>query len=90
MKQKKIENNKSAALDKFENYLTHLHEVEYGDFKRKLSLYILRLEQAYGANANIQVKKLFNEMREKAIYNPTGNIEITRVEIMDLAKKLPH
>ena len=77
----------TAAVEKFEYYVKHLHEVEYGDFKRKLSLYILRLEQAYGNNSP-QVKKLIKDMREKAIYSPTGNIEMTRAEILEMAKKI--
>lgn len=74
------------AIVKFVNLLENLHEVEYGDFKRKLSLYILRLEQGYGSSP--MVKQVVKKMRDRVIYDPDGNIENTRAEVLEIVKEL--
>ena len=86
-----IEDNMSqnSAIEKFENYVKNLHEIEYGDFKRKLSLYILRLEQGYGKK-DARSQKIFHQMRDKTIYNADGNIDNSRAIVLDLAKSLKH
>ncbi|MCB9024922.1 MAG: hypothetical protein H6625_01275 [Bdellovibrionaceae bacterium] len=79
--------NQDLAIEKFENYVGNLYEIEYGDFKRKLSLYILRLEQGCD-NTSPKVARVIKKMREKVIYSPDGNIENTRAEVLDLVKEL--
>ena len=79
--------NKETAINEFIERLENLHEVEYGDFKRKLSNYILRLEQGLQTHDS-KSESLFRTMRNKAIYNPSGNIEETRLDTIELAEKL--
>ena len=75
------------VVEKFEQQVQWLHEVEYGDFKRKLSLYILRLQQGLQSNRP-KVVELIESMRDTVIYNPVGDIEITRAKVLDTVEKL--
>jgi hypothetical protein len=74
-------------ITKFENSVKNIHEIEYGDFKRKLSLYILRLEQSLGSK-NKKSHFYISQMKEKVIYNPEGNIDIARDIILEITKKM--
>ncbi len=81
----------NSPISKFRHYVKDLHEIEYGDFKRKLSLYILRLEQGLpksDAQTNSQSRRIISAMREIAIYNPQADIDTVREEILDLANQL--
>ena len=76
------------AVQNFIEQVRWLYEPEYGDFKRKLGLYIQRLEEANptltkGANA-----KLLANMKQSVVYSPSGDIEATRKEVIQLAHQL--
>jgi len=79
--------DKEILVDSFYKQIQNLHEVEYGDFKRKLSLYLLRLEQGLTPTSP-EVQTLINEMREFVIYSPDGNIENARAEVLDTSEKI--
>lgn len=77
------------SLDKFKQYVTQLHEIEYGDFKRKLSLYVMRLEESLPAQ-DILAQRVVATIRDRIIYNPRPGIDIdvAKLEVLDLVKRL--
>lgn len=76
------------AVQKFIDQVRWLYEPEYGDFKRKLGLYIERLEEAHPELASGKAKDVFANMKSKVIYNPNGNIELTRRQVLEMANQL--
>lgn len=72
------------AVTEFKNHIRWLYEPEFGDFKRKVSLYLERLQQAAPAVSKNTVEKI----RETALYNPNGDIESTRRQILELSERL--
>ena len=72
------------AVKNFIDQVRWLYEPEYGDFKRKLGLYIERLEEACGGTA----AKVLADMKTKVVYNPNGDIEATRRMVIQLAHEL--
>lgn len=80
-------------LQKFIEQVRWLYEPEYGDFKRKVSLYIERLEEALPAHGDASLtKKVLEDMRTQVVFNPTGDIESTRRQVIQMAHGLlgPH
>lgn len=75
----------NPQVTEFIKRLENLYEVEYGDFKRKVGLYINRLEQGV---TGPQSKSVINEMRNTVLYGPIADIEIVREKTIALAKKL--
>lgn len=77
------------AITEFESKVTHLYEAEYGDFKRKLGLYITRLEQDMGQQLTGQGRIQIDELKHQLIYSPeTTNIEQARTMALELAQSL--
>lgn len=76
------------AVQQFIDQVRWLYEPEYGDFKRKLNLYIQRLEEAHPSFKDGQGKKVLADMKTKVVYNPNGDIESTRREVIQLAARL--
>lgn len=64
-----------------------LHEAEYGDFKRKVGLYVHRMAEQLNGELNNVVKDL-DEMMIKVVYQPTGDVEATRQYALDKAKTI--
>ena len=77
----------TPVVSEFVYKVENLHEIEYGDFKRKLSNYILRLEQGLNSK-DPQVKSILRSLRNKIIFNPNGDIESSRADALELAEKL--
>lgn len=76
------------AVKNFVNQVRWLYEPEFGDFKRKVGLYIERLEQAApGFNKGVG-RELLQNMKTTAVYNPNGDIESTRRMVIELAERL--
>lgn len=75
------------VIDQFLQKVQGLHEVEYGDFRRKLGLYINRMEQGLGY-PNGEARALIAEMRQIVIYNPKPEIDWVREETIEIANKL--
>lgn len=76
------------ALKKFIDQVRWLYEPEYGDFKRKVGLYIERLEAAHPELTSGEAKTVIASMRSTVIYNPNGDIEVTRRQVIQLAHEL--
>ena len=80
--------NDQEALKTFIEQIRWLYEPEYGDFKRKVGLYIQRLEEKHPELAQGLAKDVLAEIKTKVIYNPSGDIEATRRQILQMAHEL--
>ena len=76
------------AVQQFIDQVRWLYEPEFGDFKRKLGLYIQRLEEAHPSFKNGNGGKVLENMKTTVVYNPNGDIEATRREVIQLAAQL--
>ena len=76
------------AVKLFIDQIRWLYEPEYGDFKRKVNLYIERLEEAEPSVKNGAGEKVLASMRSIVVYSPNGDIESTRREVIQLAAQL--
>jgi hypothetical protein len=76
------------VLLKFIDQVRWLYEPEYGDFKRKVGLYIQRLEESAPALKKGQSRKVLDNMKSAAMFDPNGDIESTRRKIIQLAHEL--
>ena len=76
------------AVRQFIEQVRWLYEPEYGDFKRKVGLYIQRLEEAEPQLKSGRGKQVLEEMRTAVVYNPNGDIEATRREVLKMAQEL--
>jgi hypothetical protein len=77
-------------LQYFINRVEKIYEVEYGDFKRKISQYVQRLEKSLpaAAQANPANRKIIGEIRRRVVYDPRPDIELARAEVIELAKQI--
>jgi hypothetical protein len=75
----------NSQVSEFIQRVENLYEVEYGDFKRKVGLYINHLDQGVSGSQN---KALINEMRHAVLYGPIADIEIIRDKTISLAKNI--
>ncbi len=76
-------------LQKFIDQVRWLYEPEYGDFKRKVGLYIERLEESLPqSNAGQSTKKVLADMKSTVVFNPNGDIEATRRQVIQMAHGL--
>jgi hypothetical protein len=76
------------AVQQFIDQVRWLYEPEFGDFKRKLGLYIERLEEAYPELTKGTQKGVLANMKSTVIYNPNGDIEDTRRQVIQMAHEL--
>ena len=81
------EGKSAESVEAFIHKVEWLHEIEYGDFKRKLSLYIRRLEEDLSGQ-NLLVQKIIAEIRDRVIYNPASDIEGSRLLTLNLAERI--
>jgi hypothetical protein len=75
----------SEQVSEFIKRVENLYEVEYGDFKRKVGLYINRLEQDF---KDPQSRQVIQEMRQVVLYGNHPDIETAREKTLQLARKL--
>lgn len=65
-----------------------LQEVEYGDFKRKVNLYINRLMEQL-KNTSPEVKELAEQIRHKVVFDPTEpDVERAREFVVTTGQKM--
>ena len=69
-----IELAKSDFVDKVQR----LHEIEHGDFKRKVGQYLSSFESSLNEADRRSHADFFGEVRARVIYSPDGNIDQTR------------
>lgn len=77
--------SEQESVQQFIDQVRWLYEPEFGDFKRKLGLYIQRLEEAH---PSFKGGKVLENMKTTVVYNPNGDIEATRREVIQLAAEL--
>lgn len=80
--------NDQEAIRQFIEQIRWLYEPEYGDFKRKVGLYIQRLEEANPQLKRGPSARVLGEMRTVVVYNPNGDIEATRRQVLQMAQEL--
>lgn len=79
------------AVKEFVEKIQWIHEVEVGDFRRKLGLYLNRLEQRTPKEQQTaEFRKITSQIRLDYIYCSDGDLEKSRVEVVELAEKLLH
>ncbi len=80
--------NDQEAVRQFIEQIRWLYEPEFGDFKRKVGLYIQRLEEAQPQLKTGRAKQVLEEMRSVVVFNPNGDIEATRRQVLKMAQEL--
>lgn len=78
----------TQTLQKFIDQIRWLYEPEFGDFKRKVGLYIQRLEESDPNLRKGQAGKVLETMKTAVMYDPSGDIESTRRKVLQLANEL--
>ncbi len=73
------------SLENFEKKTRLLYEIEIGDFKRKILLYINRLEEDLGEKSHLFH---LDGLREILICNETVDIESLRARLLEKTKDL--
>lgn len=76
------------ALKNFIEQIRWLQEPEFGDFKRKVGLYIQRLLESTPALQRGAAGKAISEIKMEVIYNPNGDMESTRRRVLEIAEKV--
>ena len=71
----------NPLIQEFINKVTTLQEVDIGDFRRRLSLYITRLEEDLQAQGKI--KSTLNEIQYIALYKHYSDIESLRNTVLE-------
>ncbi len=71
---------RAQAIDGFMSTVGELYEKDYGDFMRRVVLYLERLVQESGAGP--QEKKALLEIKSYLVYNPNFDIESTRNRVL--------
>ena len=74
------------AIDDFIQKVNGVHVVEYGDLKRRVGHYIVRLEEILPATPSVQ-KKIF-EMRNTLIYNCKDDIDMATAQVTEWAREM--
>lgn len=80
--------NDQEAVRQFIDQVRWLYEPEFGDFKRKLGLYLERLEESNPSLKSGRPKEILDEIKTSVVYNPNGDIEVTRRQVIKMAQEL--
>ena len=70
--------NNQSDISKFVDQIRFLHEPEYGDFKRKVGTYLLRLQQELDMDSQKRVIDLLEKILQEVIFSATGDVEQAR------------
>lgn len=76
------------SIHSFINQIKWLYEPEYGDFKRKVGLYIQRLEETVPTLKKGTSAKIMETMKNAVLFDTNGDIEATRRKVLQLAHEL--
>ena len=76
------------AVKNFINQVEWLHEAEYGDFKRKVSLYLHRLHDSLKGHLSPEQEQIVQSVKHQLLYKTSGDIEETRRRVIDEIEKL--
>lgn len=79
----------NSQIQDFIEKVRWLYEPEYGDFKRKLGLYLERLQGDLGPKGREpRIQNKFSDIRNRVIFQPTGEVESTRNQALSWAEEL--
>lgn len=74
-----------AAIMELCEKVKWLQEPEFGDFKRKIGLYLDQTKESLGpSEANL--KKNLDELKYQVVYAPNGDMEATRALVISKLK----
>jgi len=71
-------NREVQVVQEYADKIDRLVEVEYGDFKRKIGQYLIRLSEALGAHRNTEVRRAIDDLRTHVVFDPNQDIEAAR------------
>jgi hypothetical protein len=74
------------SVRRFLKKVAELHEPEYGDFKRKVGLYLADLRDDLKTVPD--AVRLILQLDDVVIYNPDGNVEKTRQRVLKAVEPL--
>lgn len=64
-----------SAIHSYIAKIDDLTEVDYGDFKRKVGQYLLRIEELLAARGRREPLEILQETRQKVVYYPQFDID---------------
>lgn len=73
-------------IAEFSDNVRWLHEVDYGDFKRKVGLYANRLNEKLTAEQRPKVKDLLERLKQEILYGSIGEVEHARTQALIIAE----
>ncbi len=73
-----------SAVEEFKNQIQSLQEVDIGDFRRKIILYINRLHEATGE----KYSKTIHEMKKTVLYNSLTDSEEILEQLLHTTKNI--
>jgi len=77
------------ALEVFNTKIANIYEVEYGDFKRKVSCYLKDFQtRLKGKPPHPEVAKAIRDIQLKVIYQPQPDIDGAKEYILQATKKI--
>lgn len=76
------------SIQDFSDQVRWLHEIEYGDFKRKLGLYLNRLQSSLEPAQQRAARDLFDQIRQDVLFNGKDDIEAARQRTLELADQI--
>lgn len=73
----------TRSVDQFVRKVESTYEVEYGDFRRKVGQYLLKMESELGGQGRLDPRaaKIINEIRRRIIYQPEMSIRLKEPSI---------
>lgn len=79
--------SRAQAVEFFIETVAELYEKDYGDFMRRVVLYMDRMAMDV-RGAPPEVVKIFTSMKQYLVYQPNFDIESTRVRILRDAQEI--
>lgn len=79
---------KHQKLEAFRGQVSQLIEKDYGDWKRKVGLYLIRLKDETGSARGGDFAKGLAEIESVVVYSPNFDIESTRAKVDEICRRL--
>lgn len=70
-------------IDELKDKVQNLQEVDIGDFRRRLSMYIYRFTEELDPSIHSQQIKSLNDMKDIVLYENLQDIEDIRQSVLD-------
>ena len=81
-----MKTNTKSLINEFKEKVQNLQEVDIGDFRRRLSVYIYRLDEDMDIN-DPKKKQILDQMKNIVLYEEGQNIEDIRQSVINEVKK---